>query len=308
MHYVGIIILNYNTWKETISCVESIAKYTSIQYRIYIVDNLSKDESVSKLLDEYDNNDKVKIIANGQNNGYSAGNNIGIIEAQKDNCEYIFIVNSDVELLNNAFDIMINTLNKNDKYMMIGPSVMDINYNESQLPRKIMTLPIFIMARHPLSNIKFFFEKSNRIIPLVDNPTSFYGSVSGCCFGIKMNDFASVNFFDENVFLYCEEDILAYKMKKLNKMAVVDLDAKVLHKANVSTKKEGNAFVQFHRWTSSLYLLKVYVGINIFQQVMICIWNIVTWDLLSIVSKNHRKMLKEFRKKNWEIVFTDYKG
>lgn len=46
---LGIIILNYNTWNETVECVRSIQEYTSLPYTIYIVDNGSTDDSLRKL-------------------------------------------------------------------------------------------------------------------------------------------------------------------------------------------------------------------------------------------------------------------
>ena len=46
---VGIIILNYNTYKDVFCCVENIEKNTHIDYKIYIVDNNSKNDSVEKI-------------------------------------------------------------------------------------------------------------------------------------------------------------------------------------------------------------------------------------------------------------------
>lgn len=66
---------------------------------------------------------------------------------------------------------------------------------------------------------------------------AFNGSVSGCCFGMRAEDFKNIGYLDENVFLYCEEDILAYKMERLGKKAVVDMEAKVWHKENLSTNR-----------------------------------------------------------------------
>ena len=299
---IGVIILNYNTWRETEICVETIKKYTTIPYKIYIVDNCSKDESPTKLNALYRGVSDIEVILNNKNTGYSAGNNVGIKQAEKEGCEYVFIVNSDVELLNDAFAIMLKTLKQDSSYMMIGPSVVDNNNKETQYPRSILTPKVFFYGRHPFCMISYFAKRADRIIKSEKRPMVFEGSVSGCCFGIKTSDFRDAQYFDENVFLYYEEDILAYKMKKNGKKAVFDSDARVWHKANVSTSKEGNAFVQYHRWTSVLYMLKTYAGISKIQQILIALWNVLTWDILSIRSKKHREMRADFSRKNWEIV------
>lgn len=299
---IGIVILNYNTWQETEDCVRTIEEHTSISFKIYVVDNKSTDDSLEKLTMLYKNKENIEIIEAIINKGYSAGNNLGIKRAIADNCEVIFIVNSDVELLNDAFTRMTNTLLKKDTFMMVGPSVLDNNGEESQIPRKKQTFKLFFFERHPFCCIPILSKMGKRLYPMTGKEVfAFYGSVAGCCFCMRAKDFVDTDYLDENVFLYSEEDILAYKMEARGKKAVVDTRAKVWHKANISTNKEGNAFVQFHRWISVFYLLKTYARVGSICQIFIASWNILTWCALSVVSKSHRAMLSDFWKKNWEI-------
>lgn len=306
---IGIVILNYNTYDETLKCVDSIRINTTYPFHIYIVDNASRDQSGERLQERYKKDRDVSIIINTNNTGYSAGNNIGIRRAVDEGRKYIAIINSDVELLNNALDILIETLEDDNEIMMIGPSVMDNNKQESQILRKKLTFRTFILDRHPFCDILRRGKEADRYYIFSNHGiTKEDASVSGCCFCMRTCDFMEIGYFDENVFLYCEEDILAYKMTKKNKKAAVNADAKVWHKANISTSKEGNAFVQFHRWTSVLYMLKTYAHISKLKQRFIALWNIITWDILSLISKSHRKMNREFRRKNWAIVNTDNLG
>jgi len=46
---VGIIILNWNSWKDTIECLESLYQIAYPNYDVIVVDNGSKDESVQKI-------------------------------------------------------------------------------------------------------------------------------------------------------------------------------------------------------------------------------------------------------------------
>lgn len=303
MDKCGIIILNYNTYDETVECIDSIRKHSSVLFHIYVVDNLSKDGSGGRLFEKYSDSLDTTVILNEVNAGYSAGNNVGIKRAEEDGCDYIFIVNSDVELLNDAFSKMLELLKSNSELMMVGPSVLDVNGDESQLPRKKLAFSTFLFERHPFCYFAFFRKLAYRKVDIVSqNPTFFEGSVSGCCFCISSVDFKKIDYLDENEFLYYEEDTLAYKMSKLNKYAAVDTEAKVLHKANISTDKEGNAFVQFHRWTSVLYMLKTYAKIGKGKQIFIALWNIFAWNLLSLKSKKYLDMKEKFVQKNWQIV------
>lgn len=46
---VAIIILNWNGWKDTIECLESLSKITYSNYWVIVVDNGSKDDSIAEL-------------------------------------------------------------------------------------------------------------------------------------------------------------------------------------------------------------------------------------------------------------------
>ncbi|ENO11851.1 putative glycosyltransferase [Thermoplasmatales archaeon SCGC AB-539-C06] len=46
---VSIIILNWNGWKDTIECLESLYRITNINFDVVVVDNGSKDESIEKI-------------------------------------------------------------------------------------------------------------------------------------------------------------------------------------------------------------------------------------------------------------------
>ncbi|AEH25423.1 glycosyl transferase, group 2 family protein [Pyrococcus yayanosii CH1] len=46
---VSIIILNWNGWKDTIECLESLYRITYSNYDVIVVDNGSKDDSVQKI-------------------------------------------------------------------------------------------------------------------------------------------------------------------------------------------------------------------------------------------------------------------
>ena len=42
---VGIIVLNWNGWRDTIACIESIRRLDYANYRLYVVDNASADRT-----------------------------------------------------------------------------------------------------------------------------------------------------------------------------------------------------------------------------------------------------------------------
>ncbi len=46
---VGIVVLNYNGWRDTIECLESLQKIDYPDYLIVVIDNASSDGSIEKI-------------------------------------------------------------------------------------------------------------------------------------------------------------------------------------------------------------------------------------------------------------------
>ena len=97
---VSIIIVNYNTLHVLRPCVESIVEQThGINYEIIVVDNGSTDGSAESLSADK----RVMLIPTGENLGFGRANNRGMEYAKG---KYIFFLNSDTLLKNNAIKIL----------------------------------------------------------------------------------------------------------------------------------------------------------------------------------------------------------
>ena len=93
---VSIVIVNYNTLHVLRPCIDSIEALTKgINYEIIVVDNGSTDGSAEQM----SHDPRLIWIEAGSNLGFGRANNLGIERA---NGRYIFLLNSDTLLLNNA--------------------------------------------------------------------------------------------------------------------------------------------------------------------------------------------------------------
>ena len=90
MNKTSIVILSYNTYNLTKSCIESIRKFTSAgSYEIIVIDNASQDASVAWLKRQKD----IKLVCNKENKGFPGGCNQGMELAEEGND--ILLLNSD---------------------------------------------------------------------------------------------------------------------------------------------------------------------------------------------------------------------
>lgn len=90
MNKTSIVILSYNTYNLTKSCIESIRRFTPAgSYEIIVIDNASQDASVAWLKRQKD----IKLVCNKENKGFPGGCNQGMELAEEGND--ILLLNSD---------------------------------------------------------------------------------------------------------------------------------------------------------------------------------------------------------------------
>jgi GT2 family glycosyltransferase len=302
---LGIIILNYNSAKDTIDCIKTITESTNINYQIYIVDSCSTDNSYSFLLKYFDDRVDIQLFKTDENRGYSYGNNYGIEKAINDRADVILIVNPDIIFKNEAIDLMYLALLKDEKLAVVGPRVIDKSGTDMQFASRLYTLSSFIGSKKPLAYFNFKRIQSLRYYQY--NPEkdfSFCGMVSGCCFMIKASDFRLISFFDSGVFLFYEEDIIAYKLFKINKLTKILSNAVVVHNHSTTINKEGSAFIRYHRFYSSQYVLKKYAHINKIQYVFVSLFHVIPFTINAIFFKSYRKLYPAFLKKVTSLYLT----
>ena len=295
---IGIIILNYNSFGDTIKCIHSIEGTTTLLYKIFVVDGCSHDNSYEYLVKYFIGYKNVKILKTDINGGYSYGNNLGAKQAIDEGAEVLLIINPDVVLKTNAIDLMNNALLNQQDLAVVGPRILNNNEENIQFASKLYTFRGFLCSKKPLAYFNNRFITEKRYYSFNSNDDyCFQGMVSGCCFMIKANDLKSIGFFDTNIFLYYEEDVIAYKLFNLNKLTKIISDAVVVHNHSNTVKKEGAAFMRLHRFISAQYVLKEYAGINKFQFMLVSIFHILPFTINALFYKPYRKYYAIFLKK-----------
>lgn len=220
----GFVILNYNSYDLTRKIVETVSNYDLIDL-IVIVDNNSTDKSFDKLKDLQ--NENVKVCNTYFNGGYSYGNNIGAKICAQNNIDIMFICNPDVEIEKKDINIIINAFNKYD-YSLLSGVEYDINGNISKpeiwhlMDYKDDILDCFFLGRRYSKKKKNVKLNTHELIQKVD-------MVKGSFFAVKLKDFMEVGMFDESVFLFCEERILAKKFEIYKKKIGIVTKAKYFH-------------------------------------------------------------------------------
>ncbi|TNF30229.1 MAG: glycosyltransferase family 2 protein [Deltaproteobacteria bacterium] len=89
---VAVTILNWNGFEDTLECIESLEKSTFDDFKIFVIDNGSTDDSLEKLRAL---GDRIYLIENEKNDGFAGGANKIVKLAVRAGAEFIFLLNND---------------------------------------------------------------------------------------------------------------------------------------------------------------------------------------------------------------------
>lgn len=266
----AIVILNYNDYENTKKLVKNIKEYKILD-KIVIVDNKSTNNDELKRLNTLIC-DKVDVIVSDKNGGYSYGNNYGLKYIDKkygeQKFEYVIISNPDVYVKEYDIEKTIEFLNNNKKCVIASPRMYYTNGSARRSAwknRKIIT-DIANSTRITQAILFPFFKKGEYSKKDFKNSVLEVDSIAGSFFVANHKLFKNIGYFDENTFLFYEEDIIGVKAKEkgysifsLNNLSFIHYESKSIEKIMNIFKKQDILF------NSRIYFQKEYNKANSFQ-------------------------------------------
>lgn len=275
---IGFVLLHFQVEEETIKCIDSIKRNVSTQYRIVIVDNKSPNGSGEKLLRKYYSDRDVEVILSDCNLGFARGNNLGYKELRKD-CDYIVVMNNDVELTQQDFCELVEKNHEKYHFDILGPDIYSTRGEFHQNPQREHNYTL-----KELNKRKIKLEIKNILWPLVEFKW-IVGIGTKTNYKEMENDWRSVQTnkplhgscyifskrFIENheecfyskTFMYHESYILHYLAMKEDLLMVYAPEIKVLHHEDVSTNYTYNRNYKKARFENrhQLESVKVYIDL-----------------------------------------------
>ena len=194
---LSVIIVSFKSDHVIHKCINSIDN----EMEIIVIDNSNDVEFKKRIEKKYKN---VKCILSSVNNGMGAGNNLGIKNVSND---FAFILNPDVILKTNAIDEIINSMKFIDSFGLIAPISENLQYPNFKLDKN-----------------------ENQIFDPI-NPFKVK-SVDGYAMLLNLKQLRKLNhfyFFDENFFLYLENEDLCERLNKNNMNKYVIPKSKISH-------------------------------------------------------------------------------
>jgi GT2 family glycosyltransferase len=285
---VAVILLNYNSEDDLFVSTDQISKQLNVDLFTIIVDNASCRDSRERiqfwvenkkttffsgsvteaLYAVKDNSNSLRnyMIYNHENRGYSAGNNIGIRLADALDVDVVLIANPDMRFNDANYIFKLTLALYSDRRNAIAASKIVGLDGKDQNPLRESSFWEELLW--PKTMLLRWFKNFNYIVPYKNNQEVSVDRVSGCCLLLRMSFLKEIGYFDENVFLYCEEPILASQIKQKDRRIVFTPFTQAVH-AHCSSLKGNSSRRMLLFFKSRHYYLKNYSGYNWMQLLLL---------------------------------------
>ena len=291
---VGIVILNYIEWDDTVNCIRNVlSDLPKLDLHIYVIDNASPNPA-PEYFEEIVDNDSITFIQNVSNSGYSSGNNVGIEKALDDGCDAILIANSDIFFHQNSIPLMYEYLRKNCSVGIVGPRILS---SDGSIADSNIFMRTGMREKYCVRTSFSVFFKSIK--------TAYYGigivrefpfevyAVSGCCLMLSRECAKIVTPFDENTFLYEEELILGITMEQAGYKTVCLPESVVTH-FHAQSSKHVKAFSFACAVKSELYYCKKYLNATIISVIPLYSIRTLSYLVRALKCRDFRRNIRHY--------------
>lgn len=256
---IEILIINFNTSKYLINCINSIKiTHSNCNYKFIIVDNQSFITEIEKIKNAFPELD-IQMLP--ENYGFAKANNAG---AKNANSEYLCFLNPDTLLTEDFISPLVYFIENNDSIGICAPMLVyeDRSY-QSSTGFKMGVWFDFMEAFYLIGIIRKCDKSKYDKLKNTSLPVQV-GWVSGACMIVKRSVFEKVGRFSEDYFLNYEDIDLCRKVEEAGYKNYYFPDYKCIHLDHKSFDSNYELLV-YSRYESRLIYAKLHY--NLFQRV-----------------------------------------
>lgn len=203
-----IVILNYNTRELLRACLASLREQAGVRFATCMVDNASSDGSADMVADEFP---EVTLIRHTRNDGFSAGNNLGLRHfgfPDHGRARYAMLLNPDTRVPADALRQLVAFADANPDVGVVGPKLVLTDGTLDKACRRGFPTPAVSFYR--FVGLSKLFPHSKRfgrynMTFLDENEQADVDSVVGACMMVRAAVIAKVGLLDEQFFMYGED-------------------------------------------------------------------------------------------------------
>lgn len=236
-----IATVNYKTADLAIKCIQSVANelHQLPSTKMVIVDNDSQDNSVEvigKAIADNHWSEWCSVVDAGKNGGFSFGNNMAMRPAlaEETQPDYIWLLNPDAELKDDAGKVLIDFLESHPKAGMATSACVDISGQKQTMAFRQFTPLGEFVGMMQLGFLDKLFP--NALVAFEPVESAHQADwLSGSSLMMKLDVVKQLGLMDEEYFLYFEESDYCVQAKRNGWELWYVPDSKIFHVIGAST-------------------------------------------------------------------------
>lgn len=236
MKTTGVVICNYNKSKDVLNCIQSVIESKTDDYDLYVVDNASTDDSVEQIRSKY--GDRVNLIINSENLGGSGGFNTGIRKVVSEGCKYVWCLDNDVLVDENALPALVEFMDSHSDVGMTGSKVYHM-----EAPDYVQQFGISIDFDEFCVEAKYYNRLEDGTMPEV----VYSDAVAACSVLVRTSVIKEIGAMPEENFLYWDDTEWGYRCNMAGYKVASYGKSQVLH-AMGAKKESVNTFPTYYAW------------------------------------------------------------
>lgn len=265
---LSVVILSYNVKHFLELCVQSVQEaIQNIEAEIIVVDNASSDESIAMIQSNFP---EVICVSNSVNYGFTKGNNIGVKHAKG---EYVCILNPDTVVAEDSFEKLLAFHESTLNCGIVGPKLVDGSGQFLPESKRGLSKPSVAFSKlvglYKISKKRFGKYYASH---LTENQTGKVDMLVGACMFLKTELYKELGGFDENFFMYLEDDDFSYRVLKAGYDNYFYSDTTIIHYKGESTPKDTDYQLRFRKGLQCFYnkhfktnlITKLWLSLGIF--------------------------------------------
>ena len=241
---LSVIIVNWNTRDLTLQSLRTFYEHApACEFEVILIDNDSSDDSVKKIKEQFP---QVTLVENDDNLGFGKANNQGMRMARG---EYIFLLNSDVIVLEGGVQRLVDYLDQHKDVTMVGPRLLNEDRTFQLACRRGLPNPmnsfmyLFGLSKIVKSKGASSYKKEHDD-PNVTEPVD---AISGAAMMFRRIVFEKTGGFDETFFMYGEDLDLCKQVQDNGWKTVYVADAQIVHLGGGSSaKRRTKSLINFY--------------------------------------------------------------
>lgn len=252
---LSIIIPSYNTASLVDDCIESIrANPPTASVEIIVADNASTDGTADRVARCFKD---VTLVGLPVNRGYGAACNAGAARARG---WILLFLNSDTQMLKGSLDVVVNGFRE---YADLGAAACHELSAQGETVMGCRSHHTLRSGISFLTGFRLFRKEGDRykVAGWDRKSERWVDNVSGFAWAIRRDIFARIGGFDENLFLYFEEQDMARRLEQAGLRIRYFSEAKIIHLNARSTASLG-PFRRRRRWVESFVGLRRKHGLS----------------------------------------------